>query len=108
MFSVAADDINRLIKISWSENVSADEVRECAEQLRALTAEPRVGFRLLTDLTGLESMDPTSASYIAAMMDEHPLKRSASEALHSSVSNRYSLSINCCLASGKKSEITRV
>jgi hypothetical protein len=29
----------------------------------------RPGFRLLSDLTGLESMDPTGTSYIAAMMD---------------------------------------
>ena len=70
MFSVEADDINRLIKVSWSENVSADEMRECAEQLRALTADMRPGFRLLTDLTGLKSVDPTGASYIAAMMDQ--------------------------------------
>jgi hypothetical protein len=69
MFSVEADDLNRLIKISWSENVSADEMRECAEQLRALTGEMRPGFRLLSDLTGLESMDPTGASYIGAIMD---------------------------------------
>jgi hypothetical protein len=69
MFSVEADDINRLIKISWSENVSADEVRRCAEQLGALTADMRPGFRVLTDLTGLESMDHTGSSYIAAIMD---------------------------------------
>jgi hypothetical protein len=69
MFSVEADDINRLIKINWSENVSADEMRECAEQLRALTANMRPGFRLLSDLTGLKSMDPTGASYIGAIMD---------------------------------------
>jgi anti-anti-sigma regulatory factor len=69
MVSVEADDINRLIKINWSENVSADDVRECAEQLGALTADIRPGFRVLADLTGLESMDPTGASYIAAIMD---------------------------------------
>jgi hypothetical protein len=69
MFSVEADDINRLIKINWSEIVSADEMRECAEQLRALTADMRPGFRLLSDLTGLVSMDPGGASYIAAIMD---------------------------------------
>jgi hypothetical protein len=69
MFSVEADDINRLVKINWSENVSADEMRECAEQLRALTANMRPGFRLLSDLTGLKSMDPTGASYIGAIMD---------------------------------------
>jgi hypothetical protein len=69
MFSVEADDINRLIKISWSKKVSADEMRECAEQLRALTADMRPGFRLLSDLTGLESMDLAGTSYIAAIMD---------------------------------------
>jgi hypothetical protein len=69
MFSIEADDINRLIKINWSENVSADEMRECAEQLRALTANMRPGFRLLSDLTGLKSMDPAGASYIGAIMD---------------------------------------
>jgi hypothetical protein len=69
MFSVEADDINRLIKISWSESVSADEMRQCAERLCALTADMKPGFRLLNDLTGLESTDPNGASYIAAMMD---------------------------------------
>jgi hypothetical protein len=67
MFSVETDDINRLVKISWSENVSADEMRRCAEQLHALIADVRPGFRLLSDLTGLKSMDPTGASYIAIM-----------------------------------------
>jgi anti-anti-sigma regulatory factor len=69
MFSVEADDNKRLIKISWSGNVSADEMRVCAENLRALTADMRPGFRLLSDLTGLQSMDHTGASYIGAMMD---------------------------------------
>jgi hypothetical protein len=49
MFSVEADNSNRLIKISWSENVSADEMRECAEQLRALTADMKpLRLNLLT------------------------------------------------------------
>ena len=69
MFSVETDHLNRLVKISWSENVSADEMRRCAEQLHALIADVRPGFRLLSDLTGLKSMDPAGASYIAAIMD---------------------------------------
>ena len=44
-------------------------MRRCAEQLRALIADVRPGFRLLSDLTGLKSMDPAGASYIAAIMD---------------------------------------
>jgi hypothetical protein len=69
MFSVETDDINRLIKINWSENVSLEEMREGAEQVRALSANLKHGFRLLSDLTGLQSMDPRGASYIGAIMD---------------------------------------
>jgi len=69
MFSVEADDLNRLVKISWSENVSVQEMRACVEQLRSFTAAMRPGFRLLSDLTGLKSMDPAGASHIAAIMD---------------------------------------
>jgi hypothetical protein len=75
MYSVEVDDINRLIKVNWSENVSADEMRECAEQLRALTANIKPGFRLLSDLTGLKSMDHTAASYIGAIMDLFAAKK---------------------------------
>jgi hypothetical protein len=69
MFSVEADDSDRLLKISWSDIVTVDEIRECADQLRPLIADMRPGFRLLGDLTGLVSMDPAGASYIAAIMD---------------------------------------
>jgi hypothetical protein len=69
MFSVEADDSDRLLKINWSDIVTVDEMRECADQLRPLIADMRPGFRLLGDLTGLVSMDPAGASYIAAIMD---------------------------------------
>jgi hypothetical protein len=69
MFSVEADDSDRLLKINWSDIVTVDEMRECADQLRPLIADMRPGFRLLRDLTGLVSMDPAGASYIAAIMD---------------------------------------
>jgi hypothetical protein len=69
MFSVEADDSDRLLKINWSDIVTIDEIRECADQLRPLIAAMRPGFRLLGDLTGLVSMDPAGAPYIAAIMD---------------------------------------
>ncbi len=69
MFSIEADNSNRLIRISWSENVCIDEMRACAERFRALMVDIRPGFRLLGDLTGLESMDPAGAPYIAEIMD---------------------------------------
>ena len=69
MFSVEADDNNGLLKISWSDIVSVDEMRECADQLRPLIADMSPGFRVLGNLTGLVSMDPAGASYIGAVMD---------------------------------------
>jgi hypothetical protein len=78
MFSVEADDINRLVTINWSDQVTAEEMRECAEQLRTLTADIRPGFRLLSDLTGLKSMDPAGASYIGAIMDLFAAKQVSS------------------------------
>lgn len=69
MFSVETDHSNRVLKISWSDIVTVDEMRDCADQLRPLIAGMRPGFRLLGDLTGLVSMDPAGISYIAAIMD---------------------------------------
>jgi hypothetical protein len=69
MFSVETDDSNGLLKISWSDIVTVDEMRECADQLRLVIADMRPGFRLLGDLTGLVLMDPAGASHIGAIMD---------------------------------------
>src|SRR5258708_36815681 len=75
MFSVEADDSDRLLKINWSNVVTVDEMRECADQLRPLIADMRPGFRLLGDLTGLVSMDPAGASFISVIMDFMAAKR---------------------------------
>ncbi|MBV9674065.1 MAG: hypothetical protein JO076_14740 [Verrucomicrobia bacterium] len=69
MFSVEASDAERLIKINWSGEVDSDEMRRCAEQIRAKAAEMRPGFRVLADMTGLESMDYAAAHYIGSIMD---------------------------------------
>jgi hypothetical protein len=75
MFSVESDAGNGLLKISWSDVVTVDEMREWADQLRPLIANMRPGFRLLGDLTGLVSMDPAGASYITGIMDLLAAKR---------------------------------
>jgi anti-anti-sigma regulatory factor len=69
MFSVEADDAERLIKIRWSGKVDSTEMRTCAEQLAGSLAEVRPGFRILTDMTDLESMDPTGARFLGSIMD---------------------------------------
>jgi anti-anti-sigma regulatory factor len=69
MFSIEASDTKRLIKISWSGQVDLDEMRRCAEEFGATVAKMPPGFRLLADMTDLESMDSAAAPYIGSVMD---------------------------------------
>jgi hypothetical protein len=69
MFSIEASDAQRLIKISWSGKVDSDEMRRCAEEMGVTVLEMRPGFRLLADMTDLESMDYAGAPYLGSVMD---------------------------------------
>ena len=69
MFSIEANDAKRLITISWSGQVHLDEMRRCAEEIGVMAAKMRPGFRLLADMTDLESMDSAGAPYIGSVMD---------------------------------------
>ena len=69
MFSIEASDSERLIKISWSGQVHLDEMRRCAEEVGVMAAKMRPGFRLLADMSDLESMDSAGAPYIGSVMD---------------------------------------
>jgi hypothetical protein len=69
MFSIEASDAERLVKIIWSGQVDSDEMRRCAEEMGVTISKMRPGFRLLTDLTHLESMDHAGAPYIGSIMD---------------------------------------
>jgi anti-anti-sigma regulatory factor len=69
MFSIEASDTERLIKISWSGRVDSDEMRRCADEIGVTTSKMRTGFRVLVDMTDLESMDYVGAPYIGLVMD---------------------------------------
>jgi anti-anti-sigma regulatory factor len=69
MFSIEASDAERLIKISWSGKVNADQMRRCAEEIGVTASKMRPGFRVLADMTDLESMDSAGAPYIGSIMD---------------------------------------
>ena len=69
MFSIEASDAKRLIKISWSGQVHLDEMRRCAEEIGVAASKMRPGFRILADMTDLESMDFAGAPYIGSVMD---------------------------------------
>ncbi len=44
-------------------------MRRCAEEVSVRAAEMRPGFRVLADMTDLESMDYAAAHYIGSVMD---------------------------------------
>jgi anti-anti-sigma regulatory factor len=69
MFTIEASDAERLIKISWSGHVDSDEMRRCADEIGVTTSKMRPAFRVLVDMTELESMDYAGAPYIGSIMD---------------------------------------
>ena len=69
MVHIEADKKRNLLTFNYSKKVDAEEVRRALDDLRAALADMKPGFALLTDLTGLESMETGSARYIRQAMD---------------------------------------
>ena len=69
MVLVTANKSKRLLQVSFIDRVTADQVRAGGSDLRTLLADFTSGFRLLTDLDRLESMDDDCAVEIGRMMD---------------------------------------
>jgi hypothetical protein len=77
MFSVEADRSKRLMVISYAQHVTGDEAKEAARQVGQLLETFEPGFRILTDLRGLVSMDTGAALHIAAIMEAAASKQVA-------------------------------
>ena len=69
MFQAEVDKATNLLKISYAQHVGPEDTKRGEEKLPALLAELRPGFRLLTDLSTLESMDLACEPYINEVMD---------------------------------------
>ena len=69
MIQVQADNSGGVIKITFSEKVTAQEAEEWVKKTYALLEDMPPGFRLLADLSGLQSMDLACAPFIAKVMD---------------------------------------
>lgn len=69
MYRAELDKSKRLLKITGSQHVGPEEVQRCADELPALLAELQPGFRLLTDLSGLEAMDVACVPPVKWIMD---------------------------------------
>jgi hypothetical protein len=69
MLQVEADKSANLLKIRFSGEVRLEEAKGSVERVKAVLADLKPGFRLLTDLSGLEAMDVACAVYIRRTMD---------------------------------------
>jgi hypothetical protein len=69
MFQLELNSSRDLLKISYSQNVGPEETKRCEAEIKVLLAEQPPGFRLLTDLSGLESMDLACLEDIRRIMD---------------------------------------
>ena len=69
MVLVTANKTKRLLYLRFIDHVTLDEIRRSQNDARTLLADFPEGFRLLTDLDRLQSMDIDCAMEIGEMMD---------------------------------------
>jgi len=57
MFETGFDKGKNLLCTTFSGHVTAEEAKQGTDRLAAFLVETKPGFRLLTDMTSLETMD---------------------------------------------------
>lgn len=78
MYAVELDQSKRLLVISATQKVTAQEANMAAQRIRELLQDIEPGFHLLADFRWLESMDSAAARHIARIMDFLAEKKVAS------------------------------
>ena len=69
MFRVELDRSGNAVVIGYAGNVNAEETHRCAREVQAALMGVQPGFRLLVDLTGLESMEMACSPVIGGIME---------------------------------------
>lgn len=69
VYAISVKPEQNLLVLSFRGKVTARDTEECARAIGIGLTNIRPGFRLLTDLTGLESMEVACAPYIERVMD---------------------------------------
>jgi len=68
------DVSGNIIQIRHLGNVTTTEMRACIDEVRRLLPKMRAGFTLLTDLSGLDSMELDCVVDLGKMMDACKMK----------------------------------
>jgi len=74
MIHVDADPARNLLRIYFSQQVVPEEMKAGLDRANALLVNLRPGFCLLSDLSGLQSMDIRCAPYLEQAMDAYNQK----------------------------------
>ena len=69
MFLATSNKVKQLICLNYIRRVTPEELQRGSEDIRALVADLKPGFRLLADFGRLESMDVACAPEIGRMME---------------------------------------
>lgn len=69
MYQIEFESERGLVKVAFSGLVGIDEARRCRTEMELLLSNVKPGFRLLTDLSGLEEMDFVCIDEVRALMD---------------------------------------
>lgn len=69
MHRVTMDAAARLLTISWAGHVDPEEARQCCDEIGKYMAGIPRGGRIVTDLSGLETMDRECVVHIDRIMD---------------------------------------
>jgi hypothetical protein len=69
MILCKVDEAGRVLTMSYSQHIGAEEMSRCLGTVRDLMEHLKPGFLLLTDLSNLESMEASCAPELGAIMD---------------------------------------
>ena len=69
MYQIDVDKDRNLLRIQFSGRVKEAETKESAKKIAEVVPQLRPGFNLLTDLSGLESMELACAPHVERSMD---------------------------------------
>ena len=69
MFHAEVDMSKRLMTMSFAQHVGSEEMKSCLEKVRSMLVDIKPGFRLLTDLSSLESMAASCATGLGEVMN---------------------------------------
>jgi len=69
MIEASIDNSTNLLKVVYGGHVGAEETKQSLAQVEPMVMQMRPGFRLLSDLRNLQSMDLGCVPYIEQVMD---------------------------------------